>query len=146
MRGRYPRRQESLRFVEAVRSSVPPAETGSRTIAELAEQLELSERRCKVIAAQLESVGIVARSRGRVRMLREFADAAEVESVLSAYEQRHRSDRERLELMMRYAQTARCRMLHLREYFGETACDDCNHCDNCRAHAQGLAAAGLGES
>jgi ATP-dependent DNA helicase RecQ len=78
-------------------------------------------------------------------MLREFGDNAEVESVLSAYEQRHRSDRERLEPMMRYAQSARCRMRYLREYFGEIAAGDCNHCDNCRAHAHGLPAAGFAE-
>ena len=143
MRGRYPRREESLRFVDALRSPEPRERGDSSTIAELAEQLGLSERRCKVIAAQLESVGVATRARGRVRMLREFADRAEAERVLAGYEVRHRSDRERLELMMRYAQTGRCRMSHLREYFGEPAEGDCGHCDNCAAHARGEAAAGL---
>jgi ATP-dependent DNA helicase RecQ len=142
LRGKYPRREQSLRFIEALRSQASD-EHGSRSLTELAVQLELSERRCKVIAAQLESVGIVARRRGTVRMLREFANAQELDAVLGAYEQRHRSDRERLELMMRYAQSARCRMMHLREYFGEPAGADCGHCDNCLAHAEGHAAAGL---
>jgi ATP-dependent DNA helicase RecQ len=48
--------------------------------------------------------------------------------------------------MMRYAQSARCRMRLLQEYFGELEAPDCGRCDNCLAHAHGLAAAGLAEA
>lgn len=51
--------------------------------------------------------------------------------------------RDRLDAMMRYAQTASCRMRYLQEYFGESETRDCGHCDNCSAHAHGRAAAGL---
>jgi hypothetical protein len=34
-------------------------------------------------------------------------------------------------------------MRYMREYFGEADATDCDHCDNCVAHARGEAAAGL---
>ena len=45
--------------------------------------------------------------------------------------------------MMRYAQSAQCRTRLLHEYFDEPYPRDCGHCDNCQAHAEGRAAAGL---
>jgi superfamily II DNA helicase RecQ len=39
--------------------------------------------------------------------------------------------------MMRYAQTAMCRELFIKEYFGEKSGGLCGRCDNCR---NGLAA------
>jgi hypothetical protein len=65
-----------------------------------------------------------------------FASAEELQKFLSEYEQRHTSDRERLDQMMRYAQTTFCRTRFSREYFGEPSGADCEHCDNCRAKSE----------
>ena len=54
-----------------------------------------------------------------------------MEAFLATFEARYVADRERVETMMRYGQTTRCRMQFLREYFSEQAGDPCNHCDNC---------------
>jgi superfamily II DNA helicase RecQ len=63
--------------------------------------------------------------------VRDIRDAEELEALLREYEGRRTSDRERLELMMRYAQTAHCRTRYIQRYFGEESSEDCGHCDNC---------------
>ena len=72
-----------------------------------------------------------------VRKLKEFDTPEQLDAFLRAYEQRHLSDSERLSMMMRYAQTADCRMRFLRHYFAEAAELDCGHCDNCTARQHG---------
>lgn len=134
--GKYPRRHESLRVLEQLRVLAKSSTRTGARIEELSGACDLSERRAKVIVAQLESVGLLTRSRGLVRPLREVRDEQELEALLSEYEEKRTSDRERLDLMMRYAQTARCRTRYLSEYFGEEADDHCRHCDNCRAQGK----------
>jgi ATP-dependent DNA helicase RecQ len=139
--GKYPRRAESTRAFECL------AQVGEGvTIPALAQLADVSERRCKVIVAYLEHVGVVRRSRGRVQVVQKLRDRAALDELLDEYEHRHRDDRERLNAMMRYAQSAQCRMRLLHEYFGDLDADDCGRCDNCLAHAQGLAAAGLAQA
>ena len=136
--GKYPRREETIGVVETLRglqASVP--------IAKLAELSATSERRAKVIAAQLEATGLAERRRGRVKLLRVPNSGAELTELLDAYDTRRDQDRERLETMMRYAQTGQCRMRSLHEYFEEPLSQDCEHCDNCQARAEGRPAAGL---
>ncbi len=102
----------------------------------LAEVTGLPERKVKVVVALLESAGIVDRSRG-VRKLREFADEAELDAFLKSYEERRAGDRERLEAMMRYAESPECRMAVLKAYFEEEeSVPACGRCDNCR-HTEG---------
>ena len=53
--------------------------------------------------------------------------------MASAYQARQTTDREKLEAVMRFGQSAGCRWVHLLEYFGETVeWERCNSCDNCR--------------
>jgi ATP-dependent DNA helicase RecQ len=144
--GKYPRRDESSRVVEALQAHARQHrdEKGAMvTAAELAKLADVPERRCRVIVAQLEHASIVSRRRGRVRMLRAISDAAELDKLLCEYEERHRDDHDRLESMMRYAQGANCRVTFIRDYFGDPSGVDCGQCDNCDAHARGQAAAGL---
>jgi ATP-dependent DNA helicase RecQ len=135
--GKYPRREESRRLIEQLHVLHKQAPNGRGIrVEELAEAVQLTERRVKVVAAQLEGVGVVTRQRDRILPLRQVRDEAELETLLSEYEGRSKSDRERLELMMRYAQTAQCRTRYLSEYFGEEADEFCRHCDNCRARGE----------
>lgn len=39
---------------------------------------------------------------------------------------------EKLQYVKRYAETSECREVFLRTYFGETDCDSCGRCDNCK--------------
>jgi ATP-dependent DNA helicase RecQ len=76
-------------------------------------------------------------------MLRQLQDSHELEPLLDEYEDRRHADRERLKLMMHYAQSAACRTRLLQEYFGDSPEEDCGHCDNCQAHAEGKPAPAL---
>ena len=139
--GKYPRREHSLKVFEAVTEFSRRA-AGTR-VKDMVEAVELPERKVKVVIAQLESAGIITRRQGLIHKLRDFGSAEELDAFLSTYEQRHLSDRERIERVMRYAETTGCRSRYLRQYFGDDPGPECNHCDNCRARAEGslLAAA-----
>jgi ATP-dependent DNA helicase RecQ len=126
--GKHPTRDEALRFLGAL---VHHAQGGARpTLQEIVAASGLNTRRASVLAATLEAMEIVER-RGRVLRLRRDYAPDEVERFLDTFESRHRSDRERLEAIMRYGQSTDCRMQYLRKYFGEPAGEPCNHCDNC---------------
>jgi len=148
--GKYPRREQSLRVYRTLSGSSEKGNTpslrfandGARAphfvrTAELVEAGELPKRKVQVIVAQLESAGIVERSRAGLRKLRDFESDEKFERFLTEYEQRGMSDRERLREMMAYAESTLCRMRNLREYFGLEAGDECGHCDNCKARAEG---------
>lgn len=124
--GKRPRREHTVRVLEVV------AENGAepRPAAEIAEMADLPERRAKVILAELEAEGTVERRRGEFQKKRRARP--DVARLLSRHEQRAREDRERLEAMMRYAETTECRVRYLRRYFGEDEGEACDHCDNCR--------------
>ena len=125
--GKYPRREHSQRIYDIV------AGGQQGMTAELCAGSGIPKRKVKVILSQLEGSGIIERRGGRIKCMRTFANAEELRAFLIAYEQRHTSDRERLDQMMRYAETTFCRTRFLREYFGEASGRDCEHCDNCRA-------------
>jgi ATP-dependent DNA helicase RecQ len=131
--GKYPRRDESMRVIEHVRAVMKAgSESNGADLDELAKVADVSLRRLKVTVAQLESAGIVKRVKQRVQPLRDIRDAEELDTLLTEYEARRNSDRERLEILMHYAQTPRCRTRFMNEYFGEEAGENCDHCDNCR--------------
>ncbi|HEY6877761.1 MAG TPA: helicase-related protein, partial [Polyangiales bacterium] len=120
---KYPRREESLRLHSELR-------TGD-TLATLVERTEIPERRVKVIIAQLKNAGLVEQRGRKLVVLRAEQSEEERSSLLEEYEARRHTDRNRLELMMRYAQTGQCRTRFLNEYFGEESEPSCGHCDNC---------------
>jgi ATP-dependent DNA helicase RecQ len=122
--GKYPTREES--------QAVFRAAANARSMKALAEALELPEKRVKVIVAQLVGAGVVER-RGRSLVKTGELDAEALGRMLSAYEERQTGDRERLQTMMRFAQSPLCRRRLLREYFGEERGEDCGNCDNCRS-------------
>ena len=128
--GKYPRREYSQRIYDTIANK---SDAAAMRANELIAASGLPQRKVKVILSQLEGSGIIERRAGKIRTVRSFAAPAEMAEFLGAYEQRHSSDRERLDQMMRYAETTFCRTRFLREYFGEPSGRDCGHCDNCRA-------------
>lgn len=64
--------------------------------------------------------------------LAEDVTKTDLSHELRDYEERREMDRKKLEAMVRYCRTAKCRTRMLREYFGEKVDDDyvCAHCDN----------------
>ncbi|HET9754398.1 MAG TPA: ATP-dependent DNA helicase RecQ [Myxococcales bacterium] len=128
--GKYPSREESQMVFRAIGAG--------KSAKAIADAVELGEKRVKVIVAQLVGAGVVER-RGRSLVRTGDLDAEALAGVLSAYEERQTGDRERLETMMRFAQSALCRWRLLREYFGEERGEDCGNCDNCRSGMTRLA-------
>lgn len=129
--GKYPRRDESLAVYEIVAALLGAAATVP--VATVLAVSPLAEKRTRVIVAHLEAMGIVSRHRGVLRDLRAFESTDAFESFLAAYEKRNSRDRQRLEAMMRYAQSTQCREAFLTSYFAKTAESRCEHCDNCTA-------------
>jgi ATP-dependent DNA helicase RecQ len=125
--GKYPKREQSQLVFHALSQS----DAATITSKTLAEETGLPLRKVQVIVAQLESAGIVERRARTIRKVRDFASDEEFDKFLAEYEERSSSDRERLDTIMRYAQTALCRVRFMNEYFGETANERCGHCDNC---------------
>lgn len=122
--GRYPKADE-------VRGVLDVMVTAS-TAAEIAKAAQVGLRRAQVILYLLREFGLVRRTRqGYVLKLKEKPADAEIDAMLAAYVERGAHDHERLEEMMRYAETVGCRSQVLRVHFGEEAGEPCGHCDNC---------------
>jgi ATP-dependent DNA helicase RecQ len=115
-----------------VHGAVARAGPRGATAAELAGETGIPARRATVVAALLETMELATRRGRRFVATRGFERTEELAAFLGEYERRHAQDRTRLEAMMRYAQSALCRMVSLRDYFGEPAGDRCGHCDRCR--------------
>jgi len=144
--GKYPRRDDSLRVwavlqALALHQDLPREDDSAKTerragvgTKTLVTATGLPEKKVKVVVAQLAGAGVIERRRGLAVPLRSV-EPAELEVLLTEYEDRHVGDREKLEEMMRYAQTTRCRVRCLRDYFADGTDQDCGHCDNCRSGA-----------
>jgi ATP-dependent DNA helicase RecQ len=123
--GKYPGRDESLAvWKELGRSAQTPKA--------IAEATGVGEKRVKVIIAQLIGAGAAER-RGRALVRTGNLQPKVLAALLEEYGQRQAGDRERLQMMMRFAQSASCRRQLLREYFDEKRGRDCGHCDNCHS-------------
>ena len=160
--GRYPRVAELRSLLETLagvrdNSDEPHTDADSPETAlvssipvsslDLAERSGVGRRRTQVILHLLREAGIVRRTaRGYTVRGARLPDDAALEQLLSGYVDRASRDRERLEEMMRYAETVGCRMQVIRAYFGDDEGDPCGRCDNCarmNAGELGLSAANL---
>ena len=101
-------------------------------IKDIASGSGLSQRRVSVIAAALQELDMFER-RGRRLCLNRSIGGDDFESFIEELDKQFDGRRERIETMMRYAETGGCRMQFLRDYFGESTGDPCKRCDNCSA-------------
>ncbi len=127
--GKYPHQEEVERLLRAL--DAPPSPDSGLTLRRLAEASRLTQRRTQIIAAALETAGVLQRIGTRLRTGRVMG-GAEREQFARDFASRYAADRERLHAMMHYADSAICRMQFLREYFGESPGERCGRCDNCR--------------
>lgn len=131
--GKYPREEEILRFLRALEET-SHADRGP-TLRELAERSRLTPHRTAVIALALEATDTIERVGTRLRARRPMPDHARKQFACD-FASRYSADRERLRVMMQYADSTICRMQFLREYFGEPPGERCGRCDNCRRPLQ----------
>jgi ATP-dependent DNA helicase RecQ len=132
MGGRYPPREE----LRATWVALERAGTHPTPVKKIAADAGLTDRHAQVALSLLRTLGVAERRGAGFRKTRDFASAEEWDAFLSSYERRAELDRDRLRAIVRYAQTALCRMQALRVYFGEGAGRPCGHCDNCRDRPQ----------
>jgi ATP-dependent DNA helicase RecQ len=133
MSGRYPRPEDiravyaALEHLGAGREAVPLAQLK-------ASVADVAPTKTRVIISLLKDLGVVKEQRGaHVRLLKEGISGGNLTAMAEEYRSRHASDREKLERMMGYGQSAACRWALLLEYFGEPAEGvRCGVCDNCR--------------
>jgi ATP-dependent DNA helicase RecQ len=100
----------------------------------LAQTSGLSPRRVSVLVSALEDIEFIERSsrgvalNGRLR-------SEHLKDLFGSFEAQHEAERDRLQAMIRYCESLSCRTRYLREYFGESSGENCDHCDNCKRPA-----------
>ena len=133
MSGRYPRAEDIRAVYDALQrrgaADAPVALSDVKTVAE-----SVASTKVRVIVSLLKDLGIVKERRGaHLRLLKPGLSGGNLAAMADEYRTRQSSDREKLERMMAYGQTAMCRWAFLLDYFGEaTEGMRCGTCDNCR--------------
>ncbi|HMJ12772.1 MAG TPA: RecQ family ATP-dependent DNA helicase, partial [Polyangiaceae bacterium] len=127
LRGRYPRAEDITRVLDTLsaRGEVPVP------LKELALLTEIGARKLRVVLSSLEQAKLVRRKTDGWQFVQNFAHQAARDVFLATYPERKKNDRKRLDQIMGYGQTARCRTQYLLSYFGEPAGETCTECDNC---------------
>ena len=130
--GRYPTVADVRRVYEALHS-LGAADRPVRAEEVKAAADGVAAGKVRVILTLLKEMGLAAGRRGAgIQLLEKNVSAGRLEAMTAAYTARQDADREKLEAMMRYGQSAGCRWLQLLQYFGETAeWERCGTCDNC---------------
>ena len=133
MGGRYPRAEEIQAVYDALQRL--GAATGPVAVDAVKAAADgVAATKVRVVLSLLKDLGVVRAHRGsQVRLVRSGVSRGNLTAMAEAYTARQSTDREKLEAMMGYGQSARCRWALLLEYFGElTQPDGCGACDNCR--------------
>jgi ATP-dependent DNA helicase RecQ len=128
--GRYPAREDFRNLVDVLRHA---GEARTVTFDDIREAAPgLAATKLRVVLAVLKEAGLLRQRRhSRFELSpRLFAEA--IDPLAEAYERRRERDREKLEQMVIYGQTALCRTRFLVEALGDTtAPEQCQTCDNC---------------
>jgi len=105
---------------------------------EIADQVDLSERKFTKVIQRLEDAGAVeVLPSGEVQMTEDADVQQGAERAVEEQEHHRAMKRERLRQMQEYADTSACRREYLLRYFGDDYTGPCHNCDNCEARAQG---------
>jgi ATP-dependent DNA helicase RecQ len=128
--GKYPDLHEAISVARVVNNQ-PQGE--KRPLDEVAQMADVPARKTRIVLTLLKRHGMVREHRGGVwERTAPDVTAADLSRELTDYEERRERDRAKLEEMVRYCRTARCRTKMVLEYFGETPGEAfaCGHCDN----------------
>lgn len=93
----------------------------------------VAEGKVRVVLSLLKEFKLVRELRGSsFRLLRSDLKRVELEMLARLSEEKVERDKEKLERMMQYGQSAKCRWRLLHDYFGEEMEEErCGKCDNC---------------
>ena len=130
--GRYPKLDDIAAVYEALeRLKADESTVRLGTLQESASQI--AKTKVRIILSAMKEMGLVKEGRGATfKLLRTGLAREELETLARQYEEKAEKDREKLERMMTYAQSAACRWKTLLDYFGdEPDFEACGSCDNC---------------
>jgi ATP-dependent DNA helicase RecQ len=132
MAGKYPRFNDVLAVYAGL------ARLGADKTTALIEAIQeasagVAKTKVRVILSLLKDWKVVRHRRQRgYEVMRGGLGEAEFAQMAEQYEARHTRDREKLDRMIEFSQTAMCRWRKLVDYFGEVVdWDRCGNCDNC---------------
>lgn len=133
--GKYPSLEEAAgvaRVVNKVEARV------STPLDEIAAAADVPRRKARIVLELLKRHGAMREYRGgRWERIAEDVSKVDVGYDILDYETRRLKDKEKLEAMVAYCRTARCRTRKILEYFGVDNDPGwgCGHCDNCAGAA-----------
>jgi ATP-dependent DNA helicase RecQ len=135
--GRYPRVEDVQEMYDALMQLRAGAEPVAITELKAATP-NLAESKVRAVLALLKDLGLVRERRGsKVELLRTDLGVGALEEMAAQHKNQHAADRGKLEQMMEYGQSARCRWKVLLEYFRqEVPWEQCGTCDNCLQPAE----------
>jgi ATP-dependent DNA helicase RecQ len=121
--------EEVEKVVEVIADQEGPVEPE-----EIADEIDLSNRKLAQVIHRLEDAGAVEVLPGGEVQVAEDTDPREAAEAAAEEQERHREmKRERIRLMQEYAETSKCRREQLLCYLGDEFSGPCNNCDNCEA-------------
>ena len=128
--GKHPKFDDILAVYQAM-ETLPDDAVALSTLQEHANTV--AQGKVRVVLSLLKELKLVKELRGgRFRLLRRDVKRAELEALSRLSEKKTEKDKEKLERMMQYGQSARCRWRLLHDYFGEEMEEErCGTCDNC---------------
>ena len=132
LRGKHPKFYDILAVYQALETlNAADTPVALTTVQEQANTV--SAAKVRVAISLLKELKLVKELRGtRFRLLTTDVNQAELEELSRRAEEKVEKDKEKLERMMQYGQSARCRWKLLHDYFAEELKDErCGNCDNC---------------
>ena len=130
--GKHPKFDDILAVYQAMETL--GASEKPVALATLQEQANtVADGKVRVVLSLLKELKLVKELRGsQIRLLRTDVRHAEIEELARLSEEKTEKDKEKLERMMQYGQSAMCRWRLLHDYFGEEMEEErCGTCDNC---------------
>ena len=93
----------------------------------------VTDGKVRSVLSLLKEMNLVKELRGsHFRLVKVDVNQSELEALSRLSEEKVEKDKEKLERMMQYGQSARCRWRLLHDYFGEEMqVERCGTCDNC---------------
>ncbi|MDP9347787.1 MAG: RecQ family ATP-dependent DNA helicase [Gemmatimonadota bacterium] len=128
--GKYPDITEAAQVARVV-NGMPLEER--RSLEEIAEMADVPRRKARIVLTLLKRHGMVREHRGgNWERFAPDVTATDLSRELTDYEERRARDRRKLDAMVGYCRTARCRTRIILDYFGEEHPEGfrCGHCDN----------------
>ena len=132
MGGKYPGAEAILAVRDALRG-LGAADEGVALSALQEHASSVARTKVRSVLSMMKTVGLVRELRGaRYKLLEADVAPSRLEEVAREYAGRQDADREKLERMASYAQSALCRWKLLLDYFKEgDSFERCGTCDNC---------------